>query len=135
MQKKKKKRNGATPTSLDLLMKLWKRELKRQPVSLPLDLCMVFISDDGVLTARNNCKMSKSCYGSHLMHIIVDISCWAIIYASQSWRSRGNTYETLLFGDVYHLGASDEVFNILGGLCNSDFFALSPAINMRQLHT
>lgn len=79
--------------------------------------------------------MSKSCYGSHLMHIIVDISRWRIIYASQSRSSRGNTYETLLLGDTYHLGAGDEVFNILGGLGNSDFFALSLAINMRQLHT
>lgn len=69
------------------------------------------------------------------MHIIVDISCCRIIYASQSQSSRGDMYETLLLGDVYHLGAGDEAFNILGGLGNSDFFALSLAINTRQLHT
>lgn len=56
------------------------------------------------------------------MHIIVDISCWRIVYASQSQSSRGNTYETLLVWDAYHSGAGDEVFNILGGPGNSDFF-------------
>lgn len=107
-------------------MKPRKCELKRQPISLPLDLCMVFISDDGVLTARNNCEMSKSCYGSHLMHIIVDISCCRIIYASRS--QSGNTYETPLLGDAYRLGAGDDVFNILGGLGNSDFFRFKSRI-------
>lgn len=34
---------------------------------MPFDLCMSFISDCGVLTARNNRKMSKSCYSSLLM--------------------------------------------------------------------
>lgn len=65
---------------------------------MPLDLCMVFISDGGVLTAWNNCKMSKSCYSSHPMRITVDISRWCIIYAMQSWSSSSNRYELYYSG-------------------------------------
>lgn len=65
---------------------------------MPLDLCMVFISGGGVLTAWNNCKMSKSCYSSHLMRIAVDISHWCIIYAMQSWSSSSNRYEVCYSG-------------------------------------
>lgn len=57
-----------------------------------------FISDGGVLTAWNNCKMRKSCYSSHPMRITIDISRWCIIYAMQSWSTSSNRYELAYSG-------------------------------------
>lgn len=59
---------------------------------------MFFVSEGGVLTAWNNCKMSKSCYSSHPMHITIDVSCWCIIYEMQNWSSSSNRYELYYSG-------------------------------------
>lgn len=88
--------------------------------SMPLDLCMVFISDGGVLTARNNCKMSKSCYSSYLMCIAVDISHWCIIYVLQSQSHAVIHINSTIHGCI-SFETSSEVLNILEGLAISDF--------------
>lgn len=75
-----------------------KNEQRRLSAQMPLDLCMFCVSDGGVLTAWNNCKMSKSCYSSHPMHITIDISCWCIIYEMQNWSSSSNRYELYYSG-------------------------------------
>lgn len=60
------------------------------------DLCMSFISDCGVLTARNNRKMSKACYSSDVYYH----RQWNIC-APLTWHERSNPYE--LFRDAYDL--------------------------------
>lgn len=97
---------------------LWKNKWKRHSGSMPLDLCMVFVSDGGVLTAWSNCKMSKSCYSSHPMRIAVDVSRCKV-------RAHAVTRMNSTIQGCISFEASAAVLNILDGLGIQIFHLMS----------